>query len=193
MTRSSTTSPLIEELLSLRAEEAGLLGLGTFAGLRLQTRMARDAREVTEFLRDLAARAKPLRAARPDRAARLCRRRAGPGRTAALGRALCLRAPARIALRLLEDEVKQYFTEPRVLAGLYEVIETLFNVRLVETPVSSWHADVRGVRVESPEGALIGHLYLTCTRAPASRAAPGSTANAPAAWPADACRRRWPT
>ena len=59
-----------------------------------------------------------------------------------------------------EDEVKQYFTEPRVLAGLYEVIETLFNVRLVETPVSSWHADVRGVRVESPEGALIGHLYL---------------------------------
>ena len=49
-----------------------------------------------------------------------------------------------------EDEVKQYFTEPRVLAGLYEVIETLFNVRLVETPVSSWHADVRGVRVESP-------------------------------------------
>ena len=36
-----------------------------------------------------------------------------------------------------EDEVKQYFTEPRVLAGLYEVIETLFNVRPVETPVSS--------------------------------------------------------
>ena len=63
-----------------------------------------------------------------------------------------------------EDEVKQYFTEPRVLAR-YEVIETLFNVRLVETPVSSWHADVRGVRVESPEGALIGHLYLDHARA----------------------------
>ena len=94
-------SPLIEELLSLRAEEAGLLGLGTFAGLRLQTRMARDAREVTEFLRDLAARAKPYAQRDRDRAARLCRRRAGPGRTAALGRALCLRAPARIALRLL--------------------------------------------------------------------------------------------
>ncbi|MBB1174972.1 oligopeptidase A, partial [Klebsiella pneumoniae] len=52
-------SPLIEELLSLRAEESTLLGLGTFAALRLQTRMARDAKEVTTFLRDLAARAKP--------------------------------------------------------------------------------------------------------------------------------------
>lgn len=52
-------SPLIEELLSLRAEESTLLGLGTFAALRLQTRMARDAKEVTTFLRDTAARAKP--------------------------------------------------------------------------------------------------------------------------------------
>ena len=77
-----------------------------------------------------------------------------------------------------EDEVKQYFTEPRVLAGLYEVIETLFNVRLVETPVSSWHADVRGVRVESP-GALIGHLYLDLYARAGKQAAPGSTANAP--------------
>ncbi|MFQ6686411.1 M3 family metallopeptidase, partial [Bordetella pertussis] len=59
-----------------------------------------------------------------------------------------------------EDEIKQYFTEPRVLAGLFEVIETLFDVRLREVPVSSWHADVRGVRVESPDGATLGHLYL---------------------------------
>ena len=50
-----------------------------------------------------------------------------------------------------EDEVKQYFTEPRVLARpVRGHRETLFNVRLVETPVSSWHADVRGVRVETP-------------------------------------------
>lgn len=153
-------SPLIEELLSLRAEEAGLLGLGTFAALRLQTRMARDAREVTEFLRDLAARAKPY--AQRD----LTELRAYADAELGLAELQPWDVPyASERLResryaYSEDEVKQYFTEPRVLAGLYEVIETLFNVRLVETPVSSWHADVRGVRVESPEGALIGHLYL---------------------------------
>jgi oligopeptidase A len=153
-------SPLIEELLSLRAEEAGLLGLGTFAALRLQTRMARDAREVTEFLRDLAARAKPY--AQRD----LTELRAYADAELGLTELQPWDVPyASERLResryaYSEDEVKQYFTEPRVLAGLYEVIETLFNVRLVETPVSSWHADVRGVRVESPEGALIGHLYL---------------------------------
>lgn len=153
-------SPLIEELLSLRAEESTLLGLGTFAALRLQTRMARDAKEVTTFLRDLAARAKPyaqrdLAELKAYAAAELGLAELQPWDVAYASERL---RESRYAYS--EDEVKQYFTEPRVLAGLFEVIETLFDVRLAETPVSSWHADVRGVRVESPQGDLIGYLYL---------------------------------
>jgi len=153
-------SPLIEELLSLRAEESGLLGLGTFAALRLQTRMARDAKEVTVFLRDLAARAKPY--AQRD-LAELTAYATGELGLDSLQPWDVAYASERLResrYAYSEDEVKQYFTEPRVLAGLFDVIQTLFGVRLTETPVSSWHGDVRGVRVESPEGALIGHLYL---------------------------------
>ncbi len=153
-------SPLIEELLALRAEESGLLGLGTFAALRLQTRMARDAKEVTGFLRDLAARAKPF--AQRD-LAELTAYATGELGLDSLHPWDVAYASERLResrYAYSEDEVKQYFTEPRVLAGLFEVIQTLFGVRLTETPVSSWHGDVRGVRVESPEGALIGHLYL---------------------------------
>ncbi len=153
-------SPLIEELLALRAEESGLLGLGTFAALRLQTRMARDAKEVTGFLRDLAARAKPY--AQRD-LAELTAYATGELGLDSLQPWDVAYASERLResrYAYSEDEVKQYFTEPRVLAGLFEVIQTLFGVRLTETPVSSWHGDVRGVRVESPEGALIGHLYL---------------------------------
>ncbi|SSW66021.1 M3 family metallopeptidase [Achromobacter agilis] len=153
-------SPLIEELLALRAEESGLLGLGTFAALRLQTRMARDAQEVTVFLRDLAARAKPfaqrdLAELKAYAAAELGLDELQPWDVPYASERL---RESRYAYS--EDEVKQYFTEPRVLAGLFDVIETLFDVRLAETPVSSWHGDVRGVRVESPDGKLIGHLYL---------------------------------
>jgi oligopeptidase A len=153
-------SPLIEELLALRAEESGLLGLGTFAALRLQTRMARDAKEVTGFLRDLAARAKPF--AQRD-LAELTAYATGELGLDSLQPWDVAYASERLResrYAYSEDEVKQYFTEPRVLAGLFDVIQTLFGVRLTETPVSSWHGDVRGVRVESPEGALIGHLYL---------------------------------
>jgi len=153
-------SPLIEELLALRAEEAALLGYGNFAALRLQTRMARSADEVTAFLRDLAARAKPY--AQRDLAELRAYAKAELGmddlQSWDVPYASERLRESRYAYS--EDEIKQYFTEPRVLAGLFQVIEKLFNVRLREVPVSSWHAEVRGVRVESPAGEAIGHLYL---------------------------------
>src|SRR5690606_23822998 len=52
-------SGLIEQLLTLRAEEAVLLGYTSFAQLRLETRMADSAAQVLDFLRDLASKAKP--------------------------------------------------------------------------------------------------------------------------------------
>jgi len=153
-------SPLIEELLALRAEESALLGYGTFAALRLQTRMARDADEVVGFLRDLAARAHPyaerdLAELQAYAAAELGLDALQPWDVAYASERL---RETRYAYS--EDEIKQYFTEPRVLQGLFQVIETLFDVRLRETEVSRWQADVRGVRVETPAGELVGHLYL---------------------------------
>ena len=49
-------SPLISELLALRAEESGLLGFASFAHKQLQERMAREPEKVLSFLRDLAQR-----------------------------------------------------------------------------------------------------------------------------------------
>src|SRR5690606_8085107 len=51
-------SPLIEQLLTLRSQEAELLGYGSFADLRLETRMADNAAQVLDFLRELAQKAK---------------------------------------------------------------------------------------------------------------------------------------
>jgi oligopeptidase A len=59
-----------------------------------------------------------------------------------------------------EQEVKQYFTEPKVLAGLFKAIETLFTVRLRPDQAPVWHEDVRFYRIETPAGELIGQFYL---------------------------------
>jgi Zn-dependent oligopeptidases len=153
-------SPIIEELLALRAEEAGLLGFEHFAALRLQTRMAKSAGEVGTFLRDLAARAKPyaerdLAELREFAAERLGLPDLQPWDVAYASERL---RQERYAYS--DDEVRQYFTEPTVMKGLFSVIETLFGVRLREQQVPTWHPDVRAVRVESPDGRTLGHLYL---------------------------------
>ncbi|ANN66768.1 M3 family metallopeptidase [Bordetella bronchialis] len=153
-------SPLIEELLALRAEESRLLGFRNFAELRLQTRMARSAEQVVAFLRDLAARARPYAERDLAQLRDYAHRELGMDDLQPWDIPYASERMREARYAYSEDEIKQYFTEPRVLAGLFEVIETLFTVRLREFPVSAWHADVRGVRVERPDGELVGYLYL---------------------------------
>ncbi len=153
-------SPLIEELLQLRTDEARLLGYGSFAELRLQTRMAKDAGEVAGFLRDLARRARPyaeqdLAELRAFAADKLALDPLLPWDMAFASERL---REARYAYS--DDEVKRYFTEPRVISGLFTVIESLFQVRLVDHAVSAWHRDVRGVQVQDGQGKVLGYLYI---------------------------------
>jgi len=59
-----------------------------------------------------------------------------------------------------EQEVKQYFTEPKVIGGLFKVIESLFNVRVKPDTAPVWHEDVRFYRLETSTGELVGQFYL---------------------------------
>jgi oligopeptidase A len=153
-------SPLIEELLGLRAEEARLLGFDSFATLRLQTRMAGSAAEVVAFLRDLAVRAKPYATRDLAELRAFADTHLGVQDLQPWDNAYVSERLREDRYAYSEDEVKQYFTEPRVLAGLYEVIETLFDVRLQAEAVSAWHEEASGVRVTSLDGRTLGYLYL---------------------------------
>jgi len=153
-------SALIVELLALRVEEAALLGYDHFAMLRLQTRMANSAEEVLAFLRNLAARAKPcaecdLAQLRDYAAEHLNLPDLAPWDIAYASERL---REARYAYS--EDEVKQYFTEPRVIKGLFDVIATLFDVHLRETPAPVWHEDARAYTVADADGSTLGTLYI---------------------------------
>ncbi|OWT65510.1 M3 family metallopeptidase [Candidimonas nitroreducens] len=153
-------SPLIEQLLELRAQEAALLGYGDFAELKLQTRMADSSAQVLSFLRELAARARPY--AERD----LAELREFAAQSLGL-QALEMWDVPYASERLREERyayseetLKPYFTEPRVLQGLFGLIETVFGVRVLPSPMPLWHPDARALRVETPEGELLGHLLM---------------------------------
>ena len=152
-------TPLIEQLLDLRAREAKLLGFENFAQMRLETRMADTADQVLSFLRELAHRAKPW--AQRDRTAleSFAKTHLGldtlePWDTAFVSERL---RESRYAYS--EEEVKQYFTEPRVLQGLFQVAHTLFGVEVRETSQAAWHPDAKILQVFR-DGEPCGHLML---------------------------------
>lgn len=162
-------SGLIEQSLALRAEEAGLLGFEHFAALRLQTRMAESSEEVTGFLRQLAERARPFAERDLAELKEFARTELGIADLEPWDVAYASERLRENRYAYSEDEVKQYFTEPRVVEGLFDVAQTLFGVTLKSCDIRGWHPDVRAANLVSPTGEVLGLLVMDLYARPAKQ------------------------
>jgi oligopeptidase A len=157
-TRFDNTA-IMRELLALRQEEAQLLGYANFGEVSVVPKMADSPQQVIDFLRQLALKARPY----AERDVQDLRDFAAS--------ALQMAAPdawdwAYISEKLKEaryafseQEVKQYFTAPKVLAGLFKIVETLFEVHIRRDNAPVWHPSVEFYRIER-DGRLLGQFYL---------------------------------
>ncbi|MGO4390564.1 M3 family metallopeptidase [Variovorax sp. M-6] len=171
---------LIREILALRQEEAKLLGYPNFGELSIVPKMAESADQVIKFLRDLGAKARPygerdLADLRSFAAEHLGLADPQPWDWSYIGEKL---KEARYAFS--EQEVKQYFTAPKVMAGLFKIVETLFEVTIRRDTAPVWHPGVEFYRIERA-GQKVGQFYLD----PSARAAKRG-----GAW-MDDVRARW--
>ena len=168
-TRASTQAPpemhrfdnsaIMQEILALRKEEAALLGFTNFAALSIAPKMADSPESVIRFLRDLSTKARPfaekdVAELRTFAAQHLNLQDPQAWDWPYIGEKL---KEARYAFS--EQEVKQYFTAPKVLAGLFKIVETLFDVRISPDTAPVWHPDVKFFRIER-QGTLVGQFYL---------------------------------
>ncbi|MBK8071330.1 MAG: M3 family metallopeptidase [Ramlibacter sp.] len=182
-------TPLIGEILALRQEEARLLGYRNFGQVSVVPKMAESPQQVATFLRDLAARARPH--AEKDVADMRAFAAEQLGLTDPqawdwpyIGEKL---KEARYAFS--EQEVKQYFTAPKVLDGLFKIVETLFEVSIRPDTAPVWNPSVAFYRIERQRTGgtgerateLVGQFYLD----PAAR-----TGKRGGAW-MDDVRARW--
>jgi oligopeptidase A len=175
------TQNMIEQL-RLRDEEAGMLGFANYADLSLAAKMAGSVNEVDAFLSTFAAKSKPF--AQKDW--------------------IELQEFAKSELQLTdglqpwdipyasehlkqqrysfsENELKQYFPLPKVLEGLFRVIQTLFGVKIEAADLPTWHNDVQSFSVKDHSGVIRAYFYLDPYARPGKRGG---------AWMEDARGRR---
>ncbi len=150
---------LMRELLALRHEQAQLLGYPSYAELSMVPKMAESATQVHAFLADLARRARPyaerdLAELRDFAARELGLSDLHPWDMAFAGEKL---KQSRYAFS--STELRQYFTEPRVLQGLFDIAQTLFEVEIRPDSAPVWHESVRYYSLYRA-GVAIGHFYL---------------------------------
>ncbi|HEX8963595.1 MAG TPA: M3 family metallopeptidase [Rhodocyclaceae bacterium] len=151
--------PLIERMHKLRAEESAMLGYRNFAEVSLVPKMADSPAEVAAFLRDMAAKARPFAEKDVAELREFARRELGMEQLESWDLAWASEKLKLARYAFSENEVKQYFPEPRVIAGLFRVIETLFGVKLEADNAPVWHPDVRFFRIVR-EGRLVGQFYM---------------------------------
>jgi len=153
-------TPIIKRMLELRLEDAQMLGYNNFAEVSLVPKMADTPAQVLRFLRDMAKKAKPF--AEKDMAELLAfaRDELGIADFQPWDAAYVSEKLLQARYAFSEQEVKQYFTEPKVVAGLFKVIESLFNVKVKPDAAPVWHEDVRFYRIETPAGELVGQFYM---------------------------------
>ncbi|HJV73218.1 MAG TPA: M3 family metallopeptidase, partial [Noviherbaspirillum sp.] len=149
----------IAEILKLRDEEAKLLGFGNFAEVSLVPKMAETPQQVTGFLDDLAKRARPFAEKDLDELRAFAKKELGLDKLEAWDVTYASEKLREQRYAFSEQEVKQYFPEPKVIEGLFRVIQTLFSVEVKPDTASTWHKDVKFFRIEK-ESQLVGQFYL---------------------------------
>ena len=162
-------SEMIDRLLALRREAAALLGYPSYADVSLVPKMARSPAEVLAFLRDLAKRAKPFAERDMAELREFARAELALPELAAWDLPYASEKLRAARYSFSDQEVKQYFPEDRVLAGLFRVVETIFGVAIRESKAAGWYPTVRFFDVVDREGAITGQFYLDLYARPGKR------------------------
>jgi oligopeptidase A len=153
-------TPLMQEILALRQEEARLLGFDNYAQVSVVPKMAESPEKVIAFLRDLAAKARPFAEKDLSDLREFASDALGiTGPLNAWDTPYVSEKLKEARYSFSEQEVKQYFTAPKVLAGLFKIIETLFEVSIRPDQAPVWHTAVGFYRIER-DGQLVGQFYL---------------------------------
>ena len=151
---------LINQIVSLRREDATMLGFASYAEESLATKMAETPQQVKEFLSELGARAKPHAQRDMDELREFARAELGLADLQAWD-ATYASEKLRVARYAFSDqEVKQYFPETQVLPGMFKLVETLYGLDIRPSQTETWHPDVKFFDIRDRSGSLIGQFYL---------------------------------
>ena len=174
-------SDVITRILRLRAEVASLLGYNNYAEVSLATKMADTPAAVIGFLDDMVSKAKPFAERDWHELTSFAQSALGLSEVEAWDVSYASEKLREQRYAFSDNDVKQYFPESQVLAGLFRVIETLYGLSVKISHADSWHPDVRFFDLVDQFGALVGQFYLDLYARNAKRGG---------AWMGDAINRR---
>jgi thimet oligopeptidase len=153
---------LLEEAIQLRSELSRLLGYSNHAEYVLERRMAQTPIQVKEFLSDLVSKLRPKAQKELDEMLTEKRKELGPQESEVF--AWDWRYYENIIRKTKYDidpqVIKEYFPIDVVLKGMFEIYQTLFDIKFIEeTSAEVWHSTVKKYRIER-QNQTVAYFYM---------------------------------
>ncbi|MEP1596167.1 MAG: M3 family metallopeptidase, partial [Halieaceae bacterium] len=153
-------TPIIEEIMSLRLELATLLGFTNYSELSLATKMAETPDEVLDFLNQLAERSQPQARQEWQELQQFANEHHQKETLESWDVAYYAEKLRQHKYQISQEEIRPYLPVHRVLAGLFEVVNRLYDVEVRElTDFDSYHPDARLFEVLQGK-EVIARFYL---------------------------------
>lgn len=153
-------TPLINDILRLREEEAALLGYGSYADVSLVPKMAASPREVMAFLDDLALRTRPGAEKELAELKAFARDELGVPELAAWDVTFASEKLKERKYAISQEALRPWFPAPRVIAGMLRIAGTLYGLDIRERKdADTWHPDVTFYEIHE-NGVPVASFYL---------------------------------
>ncbi len=172
ITRASSgelnNTPLIEQILTLRTQQAALLGFENYAELSLARKMAPSVAAVEDLMEE-------LRLASYDAATRELENIKAFSHQPDIKQwdvPYWTERMRESEFDLNDEALRPYFPLPRVLEGLFSLAERLFGITIsaADGQAPLWHPDVRYFHVgDADSGDTLAHFYLDPFSRPAEK------------------------
>ncbi len=153
-------TPLMDEIVKLRSEEARLLGFANFGELSLAAKMADTPQQVVSFMRELAQRARPYAEKDLFELRDFASKELDLPKLSSWDVSYASEKLRERRYAFSEQEVKQYFPEDAVLTGMFKLVETLYGLQIKPASAPVWHDTVRFFDIRNAQNRLVGQFYL---------------------------------
>jgi oligopeptidase A len=163
-------SEIMQDILTLRHEQAQLLGLPHYAALSLKTKMVKEVKEIETFIQDLLTRTQQQALNELQDLQHFAKTHFNIQELQPWDITYISEQLKSERFSFSEESLRPYFRESSVWSGIQMILKNLYNIQLREVNnVEVWHPHVRCFEVIDAAQQLKGYLYVDLFARPYKR------------------------
>jgi oligopeptidase A len=176
-------STTIVDILSARHEKAKLLGFDSYAHLSFATKMAAEPQRALDLMAELSDRARHRAVSELQMLSDYASSHLGMQDLMPWDISFVAQKIKEERYSFKDEDLRQYFPLRKVVEGLFDLLEDLYGISVVDEKTKAWDPNVKLFAVSDRAGSLLGYFYMDLFARDGKR---------PGAWMDDAIGR-WKT